>query len=130
PSVSTCWSRFTYSTMAPSCRVIVSSSASLSCKRPRWATQRTSSAVRAMDTSHLQARHLEQLALLRPLHPAAADALDADAHALDGPFLDDLDVLQVRAEDAPADAGHLPADAAEVLRLAAPGVLVAQRRLL
>src|SRR5262249_59788188 len=75
-------------------------------------------------------RHLERLALLRPADLAAADALHADAGALHAAVHVDLDVLQVRPEGAPADAGDLAADAAEVLGLAAPGVLVAQHRLL
>ena len=79
----------------------------------------------------LQVRHLERLAADRALDAAAADALHADAGAADGAvLLHDLDVLQVRLEDAPADAGHLAADAAEVLGLAASGVVVAQNGLL
>src|SRR3954464_13816062 len=75
-------------------------------------------------------RHLERLAFLRPLDTAAADALDADAGTLDGAADLDLDVLQIGSERPPADAGDFTADAAEVLGLAAPGVLVAQYRLL
>src|SRR5262249_28454765 len=75
-------------------------------------------------------RHLERLALQGPLDPAAADALDADALVPDGAVDLDLNVLEVGPEHAAADAGDLPAGAAEGLGLAAPGGLVAQDRLL
>src|SRR5207253_2251792 len=67
-------------------------------------------------------RHRERLLLLRPADEAAADALHADAGALNGAALVDLDALQVRLEGALAGAGHLAADAAQVLGLAAVGV--------
>src|SRR5947209_2599678 len=76
------------------------------------------------------AGHLERLAPLRPLHPAAADALHADAHALDAAAHLALDALQVGVEDPLADARHLAADAAEVLGLTAAGVVIAHHRLL
>src|SRR5262249_7007203 len=41
-----------------------------------------------------------------------------------------LNALQVGPERPPADASHLAADAAQVLRLTAPGVMVAQHRFL
>src|SRR5439155_10802858 len=77
-----------------------------------------------------QVRHLEQLALLWPLDAAAADALDANAQALHRPAHLHLDALEVGTERPPADSRHFPADAAEVLRLAAPGILIPQDRLL
>src|SRR2546421_8343385 len=84
-----------------------------------------------MPNACLEVRHLERLLADRALDAAAANALHADAGAVDrAVLLHDLDVLQVRLEQALADAGHLAADAAEVLGLAAPGVLVAQHRLL
>src|SRR5262245_20926620 len=79
---------------------------------------------------HSQSRHLERLAFLRPLHLAAAYALDADARALDRAADLNLNVLQIRPKRTPADARHLTADAAEVFGLAAPSVLIAQHRLL
>ena len=42
---------------------------------------------------------------------AAANALDADAHALDGAIDFNLDALQIGVEASPADAGDLSADA-------------------
>src|SRR5262249_53086591 len=112
--------------MALSWRVIVASSASLSSSRARWATQRTCSAVRDMASR----RQLGRLALGRPLHEAAADALDADALGLGGAARLHPDALEVGAEGPLADAGDLAADAAQVLGLAAPRVLVAAGRLL
>src|SRR5215470_15442269 len=109
--------------------VIVASSASLSSSRASRARWRTSSADR--DTVRLQVgRHLEGRAPLGPLDPAAADALDADAQGLDGAAHLALDGLQVGLEGPAADAGDLAADAAEVLGLAAAGVVVAQDRFL
>src|SRR5438552_17067981 len=111
--------------MAASWRVIVASSASVNSSRARCATQRTSSGVRAMRHPRCASeagRHLEGPFLLRPLDLAAADALDADAQALHAAADLALDALQVGAEGAAADAGHLAADAAEVLGLAAAGV--------
>src|SRR5262249_25169560 len=78
----------------------------------------------------LALRHAERLALLRPLDAAAADALHADAQPLHAAVDLALDALQVRHEPALAGAGDLGADAAEVLRLAAVGFLVADDRFL
>src|SRR5262249_28378893 len=64
------------------------------------------------------------------LHPAAAHALDADAHLLHRAVELHADVLQVRLELAPADPGDFTADAAQVLGLAAARVLITQHRLL
>ena len=61
---------------------------------------------------------------------AAANALDADAHALDGAIDFNLDALQVGVETSPADAGDLAADAAQVFGFAAPGDLMTQARFL
>src|SRR4051812_49089681 len=123
--------------MAPSCRVMVSSSASVSSSRARCATQRTSSADSAMRTPRGRradrprgrlagggngsegGRHLERPALLRAEDLAAADALDADAGALDVAADLDLHALEVGEEAALGGAGDLDADAAEVLGLAA-----------
>src|SRR5262249_41431131 len=74
-------------------------------------------------------RYLEQFALLRPFDAAAADALGTDAlgrHRAAGFY---LDALQVGPERALGGAGDLAADAAEVLGLAAIGLLVADHRL-
>src|SRR5581483_11081010 len=78
----------------------------------------------------LDGGHLERLLLLGALDAAAADAMGADALAHHRAAVLHLNALEVRAERAPADAGGLAADAAQVLGLAAPGVLVAQHRLL
>src|SRR5205823_5378191 len=75
-------------------------------------------------------RHLERRAPLRTLNLAAADTGHADAHLLDRAADLALDRLQIRFEGTAADAGDLAADAAQVLRLAAPGVVVAEHRLL
>src|SRR5262249_12910513 len=72
-------------------------------------------------------RHLEQLALLRPFDAAPAGALCADAFRRDGTFGFHLDALQVGPEGALGRAGDLAADAAEVLGLAAVGLLIAHR---
>jgi hypothetical protein len=69
--------------------------------------------------------HLEWFAFLWPFDQAATDALDADAHALHAAVYLDLDALKVGPEGAPADAGDLAPDAAQVLGLAAPGNLIA-----
>src|SRR5207248_2449922 len=102
--------------------------------RAKWATQRTCSAVndtaKSPDSGTSQVRHLERLALDRPLHLAGADAGDADALAGHVAPIDNLDALQVRGKGALGDAGGLAADAAQVLRLAAAGDLVADRRFL
>src|SRR5437868_403644 len=74
-------------------------------------------------------RHRERAAALRTLDLAAADALDADAHALDGAADLDLDVLQVGRKPPLAASGHLAANAAEVLGFAAVRILVAADRL-
>src|SRR4051794_22713502 len=100
------------------------SSSSVSVSRARWATQRTSSAVSAM-AAGLDGGHGERPALLRPLDPAAAHALGADALAADGAVDLGLDGLEVGLEGALGGAGDLLADAAEVLGLAAVGVLPA-----
>src|SRR5947209_12540014 len=120
--------------MALSCGVMRATSASLSSNRARWATQRTCSAVN--DTAAppgvraSQVRHLERLALDRPLHLAGADAGDADALARHVAPIDHLNALQVREKGALGDAGGLAADAAQILRLAAAGDLVADHRFL
>jgi hypothetical protein len=58
----------------------------------------------------------------------AADALRADEHRGAGAMADGhAQPLQVRLEFAPRDAGHLGADPAEILGLAADGHLVAHR---
>src|SRR5262245_42804417 len=76
----------------------------------------------------LHLRHLERLVFLRPLHLTAADALDANTHALHDTVDLDLDALQVGPEGSTADAGDLATDPAQVFRLAAPRLLVPQRR--
>src|SRR5579885_2613344 len=111
--------------MAVSWRVIVASSASVNSRRARCATQRTCSGVMASDL-----RHREGFLLLWPADAPAADALHADADALDGAALLDLDALEVGLERPLAPASHLAADAAQVLGLAAVRVLVALDRLL
>src|SRR3954447_7328054 len=98
--------------MAASWRVMVASSASVSSSRARCATQRTSSGVRAMGHPRRGSeagRHLEGALLLGALNLAAADALDADVQALHAAADLALDALQVGAEGAAADAGHLAA---------------------
>src|SRR5207249_1811486 len=75
-------------------------------------------------------RHLERRAPLRTLNLAAADTGHADAQLLDRAADLALDRLQIRLEGAAADAGDLATDAAQVLRLAAPGVVIAENRLL
>src|SRR5262245_58641166 len=115
--------------MCPSCAVIASSSWSVSASRARWATSATVFASRDIPGVS-EFRHLERLAALRALHAAAADARRADAHGADGPADLALDGLEVRPESALARAGRLATDTAEVLRLAAIGLLVADHRLL
>src|SRR5205085_5287645 len=78
--------------------------------------------------SNLRGRH--GLALDRPLALAGPDALDAHAGPDRLTVLEDADRLEVRVEGAPAGAGDLLADPAEVLGLAAVGLLVAEDRLL
>src|SRR5262245_59224673 len=121
--------------MRPSCCVIASRSASLSSSRASLATQRTCSAGRdtfsprmASDAGRLQSqvgRHLEGRASLRTLDLAAADTCHADAQFLDRAADLALDRLQVRLEGPATDASDLAADAAQVLCLAAPRVVVA-----
>src|SRR5438094_6632997 len=113
--------------MALNCCTNVDSSSAPTSSRARWAIHFASSRVIAMGEPGLDAGHLERFALDRALHATAADALDADAGLVHGAVgAGDLDVLEVGPEHAPADAGDLPADAAEVFRLAAAGDLVAQ----
>jgi hypothetical protein len=69
--------------------------------------------------------HLEGFAFLRALNESTADAADADAQPFNGAVDFDLESLQIRIEDAMADAGNLSADAAKVLGLAALGILPA-----
>ena len=71
----------------------------------------------------------QQLAEICSLSKELATALRETIWVVD-PENDNLDALKVRAERAPADAGNLSADTAQVLGLAAAGVLVAQDRLL
>jgi hypothetical protein len=70
--------------------------------------------------------HLEWLALGRPLHLAAANALHANALSLYRAVNDHLDALQIGSERPPADAGNLPADAAQVFGLASASDLVSK----
>jgi hypothetical protein len=86
--------------------------------------------VSAFEFSSERGGHLEGFALDWSLNEAAAEALGADAGAADGAAGLDLHALQVGTEGATAAAGNLPADAAEVLGLAAVGILIAFRRLL
>src|SRR6516225_11526282 len=79
---------------------------------------------------HVIGLQLEGFAFLRPLDAPAPDALNADAHPLNGAVFNDLDTLQVGAKSPPCDARGLTTDAAQVFCFAAPGNLVAQRRLL
>ena len=78
----------------------------------------------------LKVRHLERFSFGGAFDAAAANALDADAHALDGAIDFHLDALQVGVETSPANAGDLAADAAQVFRLAASGDLMTQARFL
>ena len=78
----------------------------------------------------LKVRHLERFSFGGAFDAAAANALDADAHAFDGAVDFNLDALQVGVEASPADAGDLAADTAQVLRFAAPGDLMTQARFL
>src|SRR5260370_5585604 len=72
--------------------------------------------------------HLEQLAFLRPLHPAAANALHAHTLLADGAVDGDLNALQIRRERPPADACDLAADATQILGLTAARILIAEDR--
>src|SRR5579884_2977431 len=116
--------------MAASWRVMTASSASVSSRRARWATQRTCSADSDMRRPPRRSRHLEGFAADRTLHQAAAEALHADALGLHAAVDLALHPLQVGAEGPLAAAAHLAADAAEILGLAAAHVLVADGRLL
>ena len=78
----------------------------------------------------LKVRHLERFSFGGAFDAAAANALDADAHALDSTVDFNLDALQVGVKASPADAGDLATDAAQVFRLAAPGDLMSQARFL
>ena len=78
----------------------------------------------------LEIRHLERFAFGGSFDPAAADALDTNPLAPDGAVDLHLDALKVRAKRPPADARDLPADAAQILGLAAPGDLMSQARFL
>jgi hypothetical protein len=69
---------------------------------------------------------LERFSFGGAFDPAAANALDADAHAFHGAIDLNLEALQVGVEASAADAGDLSADTAQVFRLAAPGDLMAQ----
>src|SRR5277367_1972236 len=77
--------------------------------------------------------------LLRGLHPFATDGLGnetrldrlgADLDAQNLPVNDGANLLNVRLERAGGDAGHLGADPAEILGLAAMGDLIPERGLL
>jgi hypothetical protein len=76
------------------------------------------------------ARHLERLAFGGPLGIAAADALHANSLPFDRAVDFHLNALEVGLESPAADAGDLAADAAEVLGLAATGVMIAPDGLL
>src|SRR5690349_16467196 len=115
--------------MALSCPANNSSSCGLSSSRASRATCATCSGVRAIAASEVLGQ-LERLALDRPLHQAGADGRGGDADALHLAVDDHLDLLEVRLELAAGDAGDLLADAAQVLGLAAVGLLIPQRRLL
>src|SRR5581483_3163697 len=78
----------------------------------------------------LHVRHLERLPLDRLGDQPAADGADGDADRLDRAVDLDLHPLEVRLEPPLGDAGHLPADAAEVLGLAAAADLIAPDGLL
>ena len=78
----------------------------------------------------LKVRHLEWFAFGGAFDAAAANALDADAHAFDGAVDFNLNTLQVGVEAPPADAGDLATDAAQIFRFAAPGDLMSQARFL
>jgi len=75
-------------------------------------------------------RHLERFSSGGAFDAAAADALNAHAHALHGAVDFHLQALQIRLEAPPANAGDLTADAAQIFRFAAPGYLMAQARFL
>jgi hypothetical protein len=76
----------------------------------------------------LKVRHLERFSFGGAFDAAAANALDADAHALHGAAHFHLNALQVGVEAPPADAGDFAADATQVFRFAAPGDLMSQAR--
>ncbi len=79
----------------------------------------------------LQVRwHLEGTPALGSLNAAAADALDAYTHRLDRSLNLTLDILQIRVKLTPTDSSHLATDAAEVLGLAAPRIVIAHGWLL
>ena len=78
----------------------------------------------------LKVRHLERFSFGGAFDAATANALDADAHAFDGAVHFHLNALQIGVKASPADAGDLATDAAQVFRLAAPGDLMSQARLL
>src|SRR5262249_9545901 len=131
--------------MALNWRVISAISASLNSSRARWATQRVCSSVKDMlglcasvfvlrssprakdqstKTQDLDGWHGERPAFAGALDAAAADALDADAGAAHATVVvHDLHGLEVGLELPAADPGDLAADAAQVLRLAAPGIV-------
>src|SRR6266481_8080657 len=69
-------------------------------------------------------RHLERLAFDRLLDQPGPDGAHGDADRLDRAVDLDLDALEVREEPPLGRAGDLPADAAEVLGLAAVALLV------
>src|SRR6476469_5128038 len=70
------------------------------------------------------------LAADRLLDHAVADGLGADLDTDDAAVHDGADLLDVGLELARGDAGRLGPDAAEVLRLAAMGLLIAEAVLL
>src|SRR5947207_2814270 len=140
--------------MAESCGCIRARSSSDSSSRASLATRRTSSSDRDM-ASRRKERGVagppttvgpqrldppgtagsdvdadERLDLDRPLDAAAAHALGADADPDRLAVDDGLDLLEVRLERPPAHPGDLLTDPAEVLGLAAVGLLVAEDGLL
>src|SRR2546425_6266245 len=74
--------------------------------------------------------HLKGPVLYGAFYQAATDCLDGHAHPFNLAVDLDLDALQVGLELAAGLAGDLAADAAQVLRLAAPRIFIAQNRLL
>src|SRR5688572_27043590 len=101
--------------MAPSWWLICSISSSVSFRRASRATFSTCPREKAMALDPDGERFGDH----GPLDSAATDALRTDAQALDAPLDHDPDALEVGLELPPGDAGHLAADAAQVLRLAA-----------
>src|SRR5580704_7542779 len=73
---------------------------------------------------------LERLAFGGPPDSPAVNALHAHTLPLDAAIDFNLNALQVRLEQPLADAGDLAADTTQILRLAAPRVMVAADRLL